>query len=265
MKTLFIAGNAHSGTTILEQLIAKEFSVLALGEVYYAFQAFQKKEIQRYQCSCKHSTNCVWSKIIIQWNKQNPSEYFDAYQILLDVIKVEFPDIKVISDSSKYPTALNKISSLKPDTILISKHPKAWITSALRRRINKKGPDLNWFNKFKIRYRFMRSWSRLNSFFLNKTDIHVLTYENLVFHPQKTLEVLHSKLEFLEKNKKDEPNILIHQLIGNVIRHDEFNLKYDSRWIWKRDLNTEILMLMPIVQKTILKINNQTIHPDERK
>ncbi len=249
MKIIFIGGNAHSGTTIFEQFLSREMNVLALGEIYYSFQVFIRKEIQNYTCSCNDQANCIWTSIINNWSKSNVKTYFEAYRILIESVHDLYPEVEVISDSSKYPQAFQEIITLQPELILVSKNPRSWMNSALRRRLQKKGEDTNWFQKMKIRYRFLRSWTRINEAFLSNPKVNVVLYESLVFEPANTLNFLKSKLHFLDK-RPSVSDYFVHQLIGNKIRHKSYQIKYDTRWIWAKDSLLDALILAPFVQRT---------------
>lgn len=253
MKILFIAGNAHSGTTIFEQLLVRELNVLGLGEIYYSYQAFVRKEIPKYTCSCNNQSDCIWKLIIENWTINNVNSYEEAYQILIQTVKTVFPEIKVISDSSKYPKAFTFIKIHEPDLILVTKNPRSWMNSALRRRLHKKGEDKNWFQKIIIRFRFLQSWSRLNTFFLSYPNVNVVLYESIAFEAEATLKHLTAQIKDLEF-RSEATNQFIHQLIGNEIRHKSYKIEYDTRWIWTKDTKLDLIILLPTVQKTWSRI-----------
>lgn len=254
MKIIFIGGNAHSGTTIFEQLLSREMNVLALGEVYYSFQVFVRQEIKNYTCSCHNQSDCIWTSILNNWTKFNIKTYSEAYRILIETVQAIYPEVDVISDSSKYPQAFQEIKIHQPELILVSKNPRSWMNSALRRRLQKKGEDSSWFQKVKIRYRFLRSWTRINQVFLSNPQVNVVLYETLVFEPTQTLNFLKSNLNFLE-NRTSVSDHFVHQLIGNKIRHKSYQIKYDTRWIWAKDSLLDALILAPFVQRTWQNLN----------
>lgn len=262
MKIIFIGGNAHSGTTIFEQLLSREMNVLALGEIYYSYQVFIRKEIEHYTCSCNYQSDCIWTSIKNNWTKSKIKTYSEAYRILLDTVQEVYPEVEVISDSSKYPQAFQEIIIHQPEFILVSKNPRSWMNSALRRRLQKKGEDVNWFQKMKIRFRLLRSWTRINQVFLSNPQVNVVLYETLVFEPTQTLNFLKSKLHFLE-NRPSVSDHFVHQLIGNKIRHKSYQIKYDTRWIWAKDPLLDALILMPFVQRTWQNLNEIVLKSQE--
>ena len=111
LALIYIAGLEHSGTTLLNDLLARQPGVLGLGEVGNFFspshmEAYLKKwgtYPDSRLCSCGSAwEECLfWGRVAHLNGKSSDVPQIQKYRILIEYIKSNYPDVKVIVDSTK--------------------------------------------------------------------------------------------------------------------------------------------------------------------
>lgn len=240
-KLVYIGGYGHSGSTLLEYLIAGSPEVLACGEVASCLRGRKRKS-----CSCGRppETCPVWK--ILHTARDAPTR--EHAELLDALLKDADGKYTAIVDSSK--TAWGTVTApfrlrrkFGPEFVLVHlmRQPAAVCWSVLRkkaRRIRKKGRKPYPF--FLLCSAVVASWSIANLscelFRLLFPRQYVrLRYEDLAQSPTQTLRSLFEKiLPDVEWNFDDaDAHDNRHQLYGNSVKRHRLaiaDVKEDLKW-----------------------------------
>ena len=267
ITVLYIAGNGHSGSTLLDIIIgySNPDKIFSAGELTF----ITRETIFDEKCSCgDYVRSCtIWSQVINIWHNKRtvdyqeyvrlwnkydrnhnfintffnnlfPSKDFKTYcdntQALFKAIQ-KVTGKSIIVDSSKVApriAMLSRISNLK--IIHICRDFSGVLNSA--KRHHKKDIDAGYEEELKPRnsYKTFLDWILNNTlvklFSLNKTryKLHYIDYVNNVNSISKISEIsIHNSKSF--KIKPD------HLLAGNVLRlKKELNLNPEIGFVYKR-------------------------------
>ncbi len=264
ITVLYIAGNGHSGSTLLDIILGSSHDIFSCGELTF----ITRDSIFNEYCSCKKLiAECnVWSLIVELWmkkspitlqdykksrlrfernkttlttffNKIKPSNEFKLYclstRILFESI-LEVTGKSIVIDSSKSPqriAVLDKIVDLK--VIHLCRNLKGVLNSS--KKNSKKNiqagieTDLPARRTFKV----ILEWIYVNfitEIFCIGIDSVKLKYNDYVKNLD-FLEIIHPKIK-ISKNNNFIP---FHILAGNVIRlKDEIKINSNLGFEYKR-------------------------------
>lgn len=248
MKYTYIAGLEHSGSTLLNDLLARNEGVLGLGEV----GAFFSPEHMRFYlerwggeqdarlCSCGEEWDSCpfWGNIVSLSGEHSDDPLIDKYERLIRYILERFPTIEMVVDSTKTRRTLELLingfdrlfktgSALQ---ILLSvKDPRSFAAS-----IRRKTEERSFLNTI----RSMNWWYGENSAFLAKADVvewelKVVLYEKLCVDTERVIS------RILEKRGSDLDTLQTasgvggsHIVMGNkdFLTRNRERIRYDSAW-----------------------------------
>ena len=279
MKVIYVAGNGHSGSTLLDMILGDCEGYFSAGELTH----ITRKSIFDEYCSCgKIIKECpVWKEIVACWSLSSPVSiemfrilrhryernktlprllvnlvrpskefllYCEANKVLLDAIQ-SVTGASVIVDSSKSATRipiLKRIADVR--VIHICRNFTGVMNSVnqFRPKNLKKGIEED-LQPLSSRRAFV-IWLLNNMLVLllgSKTEQYRISYRQLVSDPDKSLGRFDSKYSGL-KAKTFSPE---HMLAGNVIRLRR-NLKLDSNLGFSyRNLSKKQLRLGMLVDR----------------
>lgn len=248
ISVIYIAGNGHSGSTLLDIILGASTDIFSAGEL----TKITRNSIFEEYCSCGQLIGeCeVWSKVMKNWSEKSPitleeyrrliqnfernkatpivlfyklnpsrdfKNYCEATHLLFEAIK-KVTGKSVIVDSSKYPqriAMLNKFAKLK--VIHLCRNAKGVLNSA--KKSSKK--DLRMGREADSPVR-RTSKTLLDWFFINLiTEIFTLgvpsirlKYTKFIVNVQSIGEI-HPKMDISTLNQKFFAE---HMLAGNALR-----------------------------------------------
>ena len=247
IKVLYIAGNGHSGSTLLDIVIGSNPSIFSAGELGFITRPSIWEEI----CSCgtKISECTLWTGIIKRWEKKvdisiqefrHLRSYYERNKATIRVLKNHFfPSPKfvkyckatlalfeaiqeetgknVIVDSTKLPQriiVLRKIVDLK--VIHICRDAKGVLNSAKKfvKKDLSAGVEVNVFPK--KTWWILLNWTLTNfltTMFCIKNAWVRIKYKNFVKDPT-SLKIIDDMVQ----GQEDEVYKTQHMLAGNAIR-----------------------------------------------
>ena len=203
MKYIFIAGLEHSGTTLVNHLLSQHPGTIGLGEIAPFFSPDHMKQYMvrwgKYTesrlCSCGETWGecSFWSDIIELNGLNSDRPLLDKYQRLVQHVRSNYPEKKIIIDSSKSCLCLQTLVDhcdeigLKRDDILVVfsiKDVRSFAASMGNKTANKsilstlKAFNL-WMNVNNSVFSYLKS---------QKLPHNVVLYEKLCADPRRYVE-----------------------------------------------------------------------------
>ena len=243
-KLIYIAANEHSGSTLLELILASHPGISGLGETHMLVDETLRMErlpsADTRICTCGKAINkCpLWSAFLDSVAGNGNGDFSVRYNYLIQLAKSEFGEESILVDSSKYIAPLKKLISAEEShrlpkitifVIHLIKDVRSFATS-MKRRYN--------LNSWQLISK-LRKWHRTNleiEKFLSQNAIpHIrVGYEELCFNPKMILRLICDKIgvQFDEK-MLDIRNASAHIGVGNPMRNHPVKrnqLIYDNRW-----------------------------------
>jgi len=251
-KVVYIAGNGHSGSTILDMCLGAHPGIIGLGEIANILLAsshkLEENNFTKIKCSCGNDMcNCDFWMGVREWLRDNPcGDINDKWKFLLTFFQKKYGKEKVLIDSSKtkheYLLFLNDYCDLY--VIFLVRDYRSWVYS----RFSRHGHNifmlmLHWYiNNIRI-YNFLKK---------NNLNVLVVGYEELALYPKFILEKITKFIGLSFNNNMLQPNkTKSHIIRGNVARGDSEkrkNLMYDARWLASMKINFLAPVFFPIIR-----------------
>ncbi|MFW2439054.1 MAG: sulfotransferase [Arenicellales bacterium] len=262
---IFIASLDHSGSTMLDNILANHSQMVGLGEIEYVIKQYinfpNSVEIQKCSCEIEAEKCAFWGEVILRFRKENHLTLPNGYEIVIEVFNKIYGESAILVDSSKYRTALRVLKELPAVNVQVLhllKDVRAYTISRLDRAREKFGK-----NGFLLPHKQFRHWIRVNRSLLNILEDSNMPfmrvgYEEICLDPVGTLNKVCTFIDvkfehsMLELNKGGG-----HCLVGNRMRLQNKNrrLIYDSRWFSRNE------WLMPsIIFPEIMKFNSEYVY-----
>jgi hypothetical protein len=247
MVIIYIGGYGHSGSTLLEYLMAGSPAVLACGEVVSRLRRGDKRK--RCTCGCDADDCAVWgffgtSRNDVPWTHR---------ALLQELSKSAGNRYSAIVDSSKtawglFSRPLRLRHSFGPNFFLVHlvREPRAACWSVLRKKIRKANRE----GRNRPHYLLQCSWTALSWLMANLScEVYRLIYpghyvrvryEDLSRSPAEVLTKVFETLVPDLTWELHESHENRHQLFGNDVRHRHVgleNVKEDLTW--KSDMPPE--------------------------
>ncbi|MCF8023721.1 MAG: sulfotransferase [Clostridiales bacterium] len=243
MKILYIAGLAHTGSTLLSRILNQHSQIFAAGEMINLHEEYGSKQ---HSCSCLWEANApekykcdFWTEIFdsldqkgyrpetisrlskdrrLEWIKAclnfyppGGKELFRERNKYLYKKISEKVNSEIILDSSKSLWRLLPLSRiLKEEELYILhliKKPKNQLASRLKR-------NYNFWHSALLKY-FRKNWL-LNLFFRNHKNYLKIYFENLVYQPQHNLQQIYRLLNLSFEDPFEPPQKTAHHLRGHI-------------------------------------------------
>lgn len=259
MIVIFIAGLGHSGSTLLDMLLASQKKIVGLGELDKVLtpekrQKFLKK-FQKYPCTCgKNPAKCnIWGDFK-NFADANPSfTHQEGYNRIIQIIS-DKEDVDIIVDSSKNLESLKRVYHALPEigckqedfyVIHLTKDVRNFIESANKSNSGSQSTLYQIYHWAKVNMKIEDFLSR------NKIKNMNVGYEEVALSTEFTLSRI---LEFVGKDTKHVNTSLRetkgHILFGNNMRiHQSNEIYYDYRWFMSRENQRGANLLMPLIDK----------------
>jgi hypothetical protein len=251
-KIIYIAGEGHSGSTLLDLLLSTHPQVCGLGEVQMLVsdekRSVYTKNAESIICSCGEPiSRCeLWGNFIKYVDSIEGAKFEERYIHLLKIADNKMGDDVIISDSSKYVNPLQKVIGTIQKTedytlddlfvVHLIKDARAWATS-IKYRYN--------IGLLKTS-RYMLEWLRNNKNIYNiletnRIDYMRVRYEDICFDTKKTVEkILNDAGIPCEDGVGELDQAKAHVGLGNSMRTDKDKSRriiYDSRWFYEPGVN----------------------------
>jgi hypothetical protein len=241
-KFIYIGGYGHSGSTLLEYLLARSPAVLACGEIASCVREGPGK---RKKCSCgKPADRCpVWSSLYsrgadseswshIAFARALTSSFNGRYAAILDSSKTAWGSLGA-------PLRLRRAFGNDFMLLHLTREPVAVCWSALKQKKRRHGAvhKKSFFEPLRCGW-IVLGWSIANlscEIFRKlypRQYLHV-RYEDLARSPEDTLDKLFADLLGTVRWRREISADNRHQLYGNKVRYREIgihNVKEDLRW-----------------------------------
>lgn len=250
---VYILGLGHSGTTILQYLLACGRGTLGLGEVRKLVDGGVWEDAGT-ACSCgAHAGDCpLWSGLQPEAGQADT----DWYRRTADALSHRYPDATHWIDTSKTPGGLRAWQELRREgeigdirVLFLVRDLRGWVCSdekARRRKDRRKRPllmpILSWW----------RGQAHLEQFLSTSgLDYRVVSYERLIFQTRAAMDAIadFTGIEDLGRNWETKlGEAEVHDVLGNRVKNDperRTRLAYDDDWQYRAGLNLLSLMIWP--------------------
>lgn len=271
MNVVFIAGLYHSGSTLLDMMLAQHPRVVGLGEIYRVL-TFGPEET----CSCgAPSAQCpFWAGVLPKLRVQEDGDLRARLMTVLDAFQDFFGPDMILVDSSKHVPALKLlrstgISSIK--VIHLMRDVRSWTLSLLdrdRRAQYRNGRTVNlrYFTR-SAPVRFLQ-WYRTHreiKKFVQSTNLPMLQigYEELVFYTHQMIAIIWDLLDI--EPLEEIASLAVsksHIINGNPMRyHEDKNqtIVYDNRWLYRDEW-----LLSSLLFRNIMRYNSREVYSNLR-
>jgi hypothetical protein len=271
---IFVAGLAHSGSTLLHQLLAAHPSVLGVGEAY---QTLIDGDAFRCPCSPPDADRAacpVWGPVLADHPHADPAAGYDR---LLRQIGERFPEKTVVVDESKRAEALEALlaAGARVDAVQLVRDVRSWTVStrdraaqlgqlefaALLKRGDVRGlaARRQWtaWRRFTVWQRRNRAIER----FLQRHDLVRVRvgYENLATSPEREMRRLCQALEL-----DFHPEMLVpargevHMVRGNYGNLDgdrASTITLSTKWLSRREW-----ILPALLRRSVMADNDRLVY-----
>lgn len=253
-KIIYIIGDSRSGTTLLENVLAKSHEIISVGELRNLSDHIQRSGqgiAWNWNCSCgKPLSECVfWDKIlnnlkvnnidvnqttkIVEGNIDQEIETINFIGKIYESIFDEFTNINFIVDSSKIPyqgyriyKALDydvKVIYLKRDIRAVSLSKKKWI---LKKHNITYSVYRKMISTLMVRLACNKFYKRIEN-----EDKILIHYEYLSKQTNRVITDIRDKFDI---EYFDTPEYMYlkddHTIGGSPNRFKKRKIKYDSNW-----------------------------------
>lgn len=251
----YIHSASHSGSTVLNMILAHTLGALGVGESLAVLSGKKKNmEGSSEYCSCGSSMpSCeLWGKLIFQNEAHSTKKDFvkDYLQILDRAKELGFD---TIVDSSKQTDMLDTLIKLERQghinlkVIFLIRDVRGWVASM--KAIAKRDND----NLFLVTVRRILNWYSINKSILRDLEQRNLiykkvSYEELVFNTKETITMI---IDFVGRcDSSQDHGQSSHIAFGNrtkKIFSVEEPLTYDGRWCSDITVQFWLLIFFPIL------------------
>ncbi len=258
-RMIFIAGEGHSGSTLLDMLLSTGGKAVSLGQTMSVLDR-NDDEMMRAQCSCGQTgENCdLWGPVLSKTvGSSVPISLREKYKVLIErVDELYGPDTSIV-DSSKLIGNLQKIESFADFEIVpiqIIKDVRSFSVSMIDKAIKRNGkapvlePErlfLNWYRHNQKIYRHLQASNDYNYF--------RVVYEELVFMTKTTVDDINAYLgdSYIDLEGAFNSHVLSGNRMRNKIGRPK-DIRYDFRWLARSEWVRPYVM-MPFISR----YNNQ--------
>jgi hypothetical protein len=249
---IYILGSGHSGSTMLQFLLAAHPGVVGLGEV---FQPAGRTVDGSTSCSCGADfASCpVWAGT----TPAGPGKTTEWYKDLAQRVAHLYPQATHWIDSSKLSTTIEPWTHLVQERVIsgirvlyLVRDVRGWVLSDQKARQRKAKSPRNAISSMKV---WTREQKKTLDFLENSSlDFLVVSYESLIFNTRSMLEKI---ALFCGLTCQDHPwedrlrSAEVHDIFGNRVKNDpqaRGRLIYDDRWQYSLPVNLLACILPPV-------------------
>ncbi|AFZ45119.1 hypothetical protein PCC7418_2992 [Halothece sp. PCC 7418] len=263
---IFIASEAHSGSTLLELLISGHPQYIGVGEVFRAFKSSTLDQASEIKCSCGNTIDTCpfWKTVIENLKKDINASIPEKYEIFLNSFSVFFGENYIPIDSSKYLPYLKVLKQLPIDlkVIHLIRDVRSW-TISQKENIKRNQNSVKSIVARQSLVRFIKWYSSnlKTQNFIQKECLNSfqLGYEEICLYPEEMLSRICDFLgvEF-NSNLLKIYNHENHNLLGNRMRFSSEKRQrifYDHRWMCRNDW-----LLSSILLPHVMNFNEKNVY-----
>jgi len=251
---VYIVSLGHSGSTILQYILAGHANVLGLGEIARLNRGrVLSNSLQRCSCGLPVDSCSIWKDIVTD---NNTSE-LSFYKHLSEKLKVHFPQITHWIDTSKSIKHINPWLQLLKDGVIseikilyLFRDVRGWALSEKTRRKKRNLPSRSLLM-------LMFDWKRRQKRMLKQLqktqpDFLIVSYESIMFQTQSALARIASFVDLQADNKNWLEGLkrsVVHDVYGNRLKDDPVKrsqIIYDDRWQYHLCINLLTPLLFPV-------------------
>lgn len=260
MKYVFIAGLEHSGTTLINHLIAQHPNAIALGEVSSFFSSSHMRQYMEKWGDCSDVRLCSCAK---DWEKcefwgqvrdlnglHSDASIKKKYTTLISTINSNYSDQVVIIDSSKSLSTLKILINNRQEiginegdfhVVFMVKDVRSFTASIF----NKKDSNRSLLNYIRTFNWWLNVNKTLTNYLVEKNiSFSSVLYETMCSQPEKVM------LRIFDSLRLDAPNGISlqhnhsHISMGNknFILRNSSRIRYDNRWFLEDGIQLAYLL-----------------------
>ncbi|MFB6356379.1 MAG: hypothetical protein ABEJ65_07680 [bacterium] len=237
MKILYIAGLAHSGSTYLSRVLNQHSDILSVGEI-----VFLPKSISGpINCPCTENSdsNCsLWPEVLERCSiddqkaRQIARLSMDRRLEWIKAVLGLYSKQNVNSFGSRNLEFFRTISEVSGSEVILDASKTIWRVLPLWKSLPEhvyllhlvKMPENQLESRMRMGYNFWHSlllkYARKNTlyewFFSNHSTYKQVRFEDLVNHPESTIEAIHHWINLDYENPFDGAHKPFHHLQGNA-------------------------------------------------
>jgi len=254
---IYILGTGHSGSTILQYLLAGRPNIIGLGEVRQLTDRRNWRQGLVEPCSCGAAveTCSLWGDL----EPVAAELSVDWYKRVLSKVSILYPGTTHLVDSSKSTKSIHPWLKLLDEDLISGIHAlylvrdvRGWAVSDETTRKRKGRPPqplflsmVDWWKNQKLFLRFLKT---------NEKNIAFLTvsYESLIFRTDAQLSRIADFVGINGDQFNWEDGLkkaVVHDVWGNRMKNDfstRSRLTYDDRWQYRMSASLPAILLFPI-------------------
>lgn len=253
---IYILGSGHSGSTILQYLLASRPNVIGLGEVRQMADRLGREKGDS-ECSCGRPVkNCpLWK----DFHTENKETTFDWYKRLVYRTMELYPHGSLMVDTSKSIHTIAPWITLASEGVIseviiiyLVRDVRGWAVSDENTRKRKQRRSrlifmsiLSWWKDQLLITRFINNK-------LKKFNTLSVSYESLIFQTESQLSRIDKFCNLNNGNRNWEDALqtsIVHDVFGNRMKNEpskRTKLIYDDRWQYRFSVNLMLLILYPV-------------------
>jgi hypothetical protein len=256
IRVVYIAGLIHSGTTLLERIIASEPGAVGVGELNQTLRASIERKTPEYDCTCGQPFNdCpLWGEVFAKANGSSLQAHLLQF---IERFNELYPG-KIMVDSSKGLDRLDAYRALEKEgleidlkVVYLFRDVRGWShtihrkgrapsgRSGARKNVNVIRNAYYWMYQLHKAFRALR---------VSNFAFLPVSYESVVFGASNELPRLFSFLGVPHSGTAQvTQNPTSHALFGNAMRYDTRRnsaIVYDPAWIrdWRIFFSTPFVL-----------------------
>lgn len=265
-RLVFIAGQSHSGSTLLDLVLGAHSRLVGLGEIAEVVRHAERDlgTVLDVPCSCGSRLEACeyWGEVIRRWQATSPRSEAARFEIIFQTFTDVFGDALVPVDSSKYPDCIESLDDqfdLELRAIHIIKDVRAFTISQIDNAKQSGAPAPKPFALFK-------EWHGRNEIMKRRLAARGIPtlqigYEELCMNSERIARRI---CDFLEL--EFEPQMLelgaskSHIGFGNRMRAQSTKraIRYDHRWFSRREWELPALLL-----RRIMRYNRENVYRNQ--
>lgn len=253
---IYILSSGHSGSTILQYLLAGSSNVIGLGEVRQMADRLGREKGDS-DCSCGLPVkNCpLWK----DFHTENKETTFDWYKRLVYRTMELYPQASLMVDTSKSIHTIAPWITLASEGVIseviiiyLVRDVRGWAVSDENTRKRKQRRSrlifmsiLSWWKDQLLITRFINNK-------LKKFNTLSVSYEALIFQTESQLSRIDKFCNLNNGNRNWEEALqtsIVHDVFGNRMKNEpskRTKLIYDDRWQYRFSVNLMSLILYPV-------------------
>ncbi len=276
-KVAFVSSLPHSGSTILDLVLATHPEVVGIGEIHAVLRGLRTLDQLRARvCTCgQPGRRCaLWGPVLASVTEATTGP--ELYAAIVSSARDSLGRT-TIADSSKLPTQLTMLATLDVDlrVIRLTRDVRSWAAAMrptghpppLRIPCTRAGVaearEALGFRSRRTSFGLYRWWYLRNRALDAKLAVvgaptTTVSYEQFATATALTLERLAGFLDLSPEFSTDTTAACTHQLFGSTMRFDptlRSTIAYDTRW-----MTDDRLLLPALLLRPVMAYNRRLVH-----